>query len=146
MKKAGSKEAFRKVDYEYPVAVARIAATNGAEQYLLISALGAGTRSPVFYNRVKGEVEKAICALSFDGVYVLRPSLITGDREDARAGEQASERVLGALSFVLRGPFRKYRPIEARTIARAMVTMAKRQPGGVRVIESDQIPVEASKG
>ncbi len=146
MKKAGSKEAFRKVDYEYPVAAARIAEANGAEQYLLISALGAGTRSPVFYNRVKGEVEEAICALSFDGVYVLRPSLITGDREDARAGEQASERVLGALSFVLRGPFRKYRPIEARTIARAMVTMAKRQPGGVRVIESDQIPVEASKG
>ena len=54
--------------------------------------------------------------------------------------------MLGALSFVLRGPFRKYRPIEARTIARAMVTMAKRQPGGVRVIESDQIPAEASKG
>ena len=146
MKKAGSKEAFRKVDYEYPVAAARIAEANGAEQYLFISALGAGTRSPFFYNRVKGEVEKAICALSFDGVYVLRPSLITGDREDARAGEQAWERVLGALSFVLRGPFRKYRPIEAHTIARAMVTMAKRQPGGVRVIESDQIPVEASKG
>ena len=143
MKKAGSKEAFRKVDYEYPIAAARIATTNGAEQYLLVSALGAGTRSLVFYNRVKGEVEEAIGALSFDGVYVLRPSLITGDREDARAGEQASEWVLGALSFVLRGPFRKYRPIEARTIARAMVTMAKRQPGGVRVIESDQIPGEA---
>ena len=76
-------------------------------------------------------------------MYVLRPSLITGDREDARAGEQASERVLGALSFVLRGPFRKYRPIEARTIAQAMVAMAKSKPGGLRVIESDQILAEA---
>ncbi len=143
MKKAGSKEAFRKVDFDYPVAAARIAAANGAEQYLLVSALGAGTRSRFFYNRVKGEVEEAIGAFPFDGVYVLRPSLITGDREEARAGEQVSEWVLKALSFVLRGPLRKYRPIEARTIARAMVAMAKRQPGGVQVIESDQIPAEA---
>ena len=143
MKKAGSKEAFRKVDFDYPVAAARIAAANGAEQYLLVSALGAGTRSRFFYNRVKGEVEEAIGAFPFDGVYVLRPSLITGDREEARAAEQVSEWVLKALSFVLRGPLRKYRPIEARTIARAMVAMAKRQPGGVQVIESDQIPAEA---
>ena len=143
MKKAGSKEAFRKVDFDYPVATARIAAANGAEQYLLVSALGASARSRFFYNRVKGEVEQAVGAFAFDGVYVLRPSLITGDREEARAGEQVSAWVLKALSFVLRGPLRKYRPIEARTIARAMVAMAKRQPGGVQVIESDQIPAEA---
>ncbi len=143
MKKAGSKEAFRKVDFDYPVAAARIAAANGAEQYLLVSALGADARSRFFYNRVKGEVEEAIGAFPFDGVYVLRPSLITGDREEARAGEQVSEWVLKALSFVLRGPLRKYRPIEARTIARAMVAMAKGRPGGLRVIESDQIPAEA---
>ena len=143
MKKAGSKEAFRKVDFDYPVATARIAAANDAEQYLLVSALGANARSRFFYNRVKGEVEQAIGAFAFDGVYVLRPSLITGDRKEARTGEQASEWVLKAVSFVLRGPLRKYRPIEARTIARAMVAMARRRPGGVRVIESDQIPAEA---
>ena len=74
---------------------------------------------------------------------MLRPSLITGDREEARAGEQVSAWVLKALSFVLRGPLRKYRPIEARTIAQAMRAMAKSQPGGLRVIESNQILAEA---
>jgi uncharacterized protein YbjT (DUF2867 family) len=143
MKQAGSKEAFRNVDFGYPVEAARMAAANGAEQYLLVSALGASPRSAFFYSRVKGEAEAAICALPFDGVYVLRPSLITGERDEARAGEQISERVLGALSFALRGPLRKYRPVEARTIARALVAIAKRQPGGVHVIPSDQIPVEA---
>lgn len=143
MKKAGSKDAFRRVDYTYPVEAARIAVANGAEQYLLVSAFGANKSSLFFYNRVKGEVEEAISALSFEGVYLFRPSLITGERQEARAGEQASERVLGALSFVLRGPLRKYRPIAARTIARAMVAVAQRQPGGVRIIESDQIVVEA---
>lgn len=142
MKKAGSKDAFRKVDFGYPVEAARLAAANGAEQYLLVSALGANTRSAFFYNRVKGEAEEAICALPFGGVYVLRPSLITGARNEVRAGEQVSERVLGALSFALRGPLRTYRPVAAHTIARALVAIAKRQPGGVRVIPSDQIPVE----
>ena len=137
MRKAGSKEAFRKVDYDYPFALARVALGRGAEQYLLVSALGANPRSPFFYNRVKGEVEEAVSALPFEGVYLFRPSLLTGERAEERPGERRAEAVMNALSFLLRGPLRKYRPTPARVVAAAMLAVAKAQPGGVRVYEPE---------
>ncbi len=137
MRKAGSKEAFRRVDYDYPLALARVALGRGAEQYLLVSALGANPRSPFFYNRVKGEVERAVSALSFEGVYLFRPSLLTGERAEVRPGERQAEAVLNALSFLLRGPLRKYRPTPAHVVAAAMIAVAKDKPGGVRVYEPE---------
>lgn len=78
--KAGSQEAFRRVDYDYPLALARVAKTAGAGKLLMVSALGADPKSSVFYNRLKGEVEHAIAATGLPATYFFRPSLLMGPR------------------------------------------------------------------
>lgn len=135
IKQAGSQAAFRTVDFTYPFEAARIALAKGARQYLLVSALGADSASRIFYNRVKGETENAIRALDYEGVYIFRPSLLTGDRADTRRGEQVAEAVLNTFSFALRGPLRSFRPTAARDVAAAMLHVARQQPGGVQVYE-----------
>lgn len=139
MKQAGTREAFRRVDHDYPLRAAELAAENGARQYLLVSSTGADASSLFFYNRVKGEVEAAIQRLDFEGVYLLRPSLLTGDRAEQRAGEKMAERVLDTLSFALRGPLGFLRPTAAEDVAEALLRLARQQPGGVQVYEPDDI-------
>lgn len=139
MKNAGSEAAFRKVDFEYPLAVGHHALANGAEQYLLISSLGASPDARVFYSRVKGQIEQAIVALGYEGTYIFRPSLLLGDRKESRLGEQISELALRVLKPLLIGGLRKYRGIEARAVAGAMIDLAKQQPGGHQIYESDAI-------
>ncbi|HEV2147986.1 MAG TPA: NAD(P)H-binding protein [Longimicrobiaceae bacterium] len=136
---AGSREAFRRVDLDYPRAVAEAAARNGAERFLLVSALGADTGSSLFYNRVKGEAEEAVRTLPFQEVVILRPALLLGERGEHRPGEELAQRLMPKLSRFLVGPLRKYRPVEARAVAAAMVRLAKAGGRGVRVVESDAI-------
>jgi uncharacterized protein YbjT (DUF2867 family) len=136
---AGSQEAFRKVDYEYPLEVAEIALRNGAEQYLIVTALGADARSPVFYSRVKGEVEKKIASLGYKTVVALRPSFLVGQRTESRAGEEIGIIIARLIAFALIGPLRKYRAIEASTVAGAMLAEATQNLAGQRVLESDMI-------
>lgn len=132
IKQAGSQERFRRVDFDYPLATARIALAGGARHFLLVSALGANAQSRVFYNRVKGELEAAILALGFPAVTIVRPSLLVGERQQRRLGE-----VLAAP--LLRFAPAKYRPVRARDVARVLVEEAKREERGVRVIESGEI-------
>ena len=139
IKKAGSQEAFRKVDFSYAYEAAQLAIENGAEHFLLVSSLGADANSSVFYSRVKGELEIAISALPFTAVSLFQPSLLLGERAEFRFGERLAEPVAKALSFLLLGPLRKYRAIEARTVAAAMIKIAKSQSQGVKVYESDRI-------
>ncbi|HEX6042176.1 oxidoreductase [Longimicrobium sp.] len=139
IKAAGSQEAFRRVDHDYVVSAARAAAEHGARRYLLVSAAGASARSRIFYNRVKGEAEDAVRAQPLDGVVILRPSLLMGERAETRTGEQIAQRIMPALDWMMVGPLRRYRPIEAATVARAMVRLAKEKTRGVRVLESDEI-------
>lgn len=141
MKKAGSKEAFRKVDYTYPFELAKLAAMNGASQYLLVSALGAKANSLFFYNRVKGEVEEAISKVSqFRAVHIFRPSLLLGEREENRAGEGFAQKLSEWLKPLMRGPFKKFRPIEGNAVAEAMQKLAHQQTiRGVHIHESEEI-------
>jgi uncharacterized protein YbjT (DUF2867 family) len=137
IKKAGSQEAFRAVDHDAVLAFARAAKRAGVRRFLVVTALGADARSSVFYNRVKGEAEQALQALGFESLVILRPSLLLGDRAESRPGERAAivaSRVLGPL---LR-PFGS-RPIEARTVARAMTALAQAAPQGVRVALSGEL-------
>lgn len=136
IKKAGSREAFRRVDFEYPLTIARAALDSGCRHFLLVSAMGADPTSQVFYNRVKGELEAAILGLGFAGVSIFRPSLLLGDRREFRPGEVAGQ-VLGRwLSFAIP---KRYRPIHACTVAAAMVRVAGEDPAGNRTLASDVI-------
>lgn len=132
MKQAGSRERFRRVDHDYPLMIARLAAEHGARHFLLVTALGASARSRVFYNRVKGEIEEAVSALPFRGVTIVRPSLLVGERAEVRRGEVIGSR----LAFLLP---RRYKPVRAAAVAATLVRAAKEETEGRRVIESAEI-------
>ncbi len=139
MKKAGSQESFTRVDHDYPLEIAQLAARQGARQFLLVSALGADTGSRIFYNRVKGQVEEAISALPFKAVHIFRPSLIMGHRSEFRPMELIVKALSPVLRLLMFGALRRYRPIKAATIAEAMVGIALEDRRGVNLFESHQI-------
>jgi len=139
IKKAGSQEAFLRVDHDYPVAAARLAHAQGAMRFLLVTALGADASSRIFYNRAKGEVERDVSAIPFEGVALIRPSLILGDRAERSTAEAAAQKLAPLLSPILLGPLRKYRAIQAPAVARAMVRLARERFTGVRIVESDEL-------
>lgn len=128
LKKAGSREAFRKVDYEYVRSLAACARETGARKFIVVSAMGADAHSRMFYNRVKGEMEATLKSMSLPGLHILRPSLLDGDREERRPAEKASLVLARILRPVLPAD---YRPVQAKTVAEAMVALAlsEREPG-----------------
>lgn len=144
--RAGSQEAFRRVDLELPLQAARLSSAGGARRFLIVTAMGADSGSRIFYNRVKGEAEEGVRAVGFESVAILRPSLLLGEREERRTGEAVGKVVMGALEFAFVGPLRKYRAIEGSAVARAMVRLAKEGRPGVRVVESDEIARIAAAG
>jgi uncharacterized protein YbjT (DUF2867 family) len=146
IRKAGSREAFYRIDHDYPVAAARLASARGAKQFLLVSSLGGDPRSRVFYNRMKGEVERDVSAVPFAGVAIFRPSLILGPRPERRTAEDIGQRLAPLVAPLLVGPLRKYRAIDSGAVARAMVRVAREGGRGVRVLESDEIAALGAEG
>jgi uncharacterized protein YbjT (DUF2867 family) len=136
MRIAGSQEAFKRVDYEYPLAVARLARQHGTPVYVLNSALGADPGSRIFYTRVKGEVERELTRLNFPSLTLARPGFIGGNRDEIRTGERVTLAVLGALGSLVP---KRWRMNPATTIARAMLDAAVRAEPGLHVIGSDQL-------
>jgi len=137
IKQAGSQPAFRMVDHTFVVDLARAGLRAGATQFLLVSAIGADSESRVFYSRVKGETETAIRKLPYQGIQIFRPSLLLGERPEFRLGERIATLGAPLLPALLFGPLRRYRPIPARAVARAMVGIAKEAPRGPNVFEYD---------
>jgi uncharacterized protein YbjT (DUF2867 family) len=133
MAKAGSKQAFHKVDCEYPLRIGEKALVAGARHFILVSAASASTRSPFYYSRVKGEVEQALGSLGYRSLTIVRPSLILGDREEPRFGETLAGRFL-------RFAPRSVRPVHARDLASAMISAAQTDAVGLRIIPSGSIP------
>lgn len=136
IKQAKSKEAFRKIDYEYPLALASLLKANGASQFLLVSALGSDKNSGIFYNQVKGEVEEAIGRVGYAGYHIFRPSLLIGPRKEARAGEEAAKVVYKIFGFLIPA---KYKGIESIKVARAMLNFAKENKTGEFIHESSAL-------
>lgn len=136
IKQAGSKEAFRKVDHDYPLELAKLSKNQGATQYLIITALGSNKRSGIFYNQVKGQVEEAIDQVGFQSYHIFRPSLLLGERAEKRAGEGAATVVYKALGFLI--PL-KYKAIDSAKVARAMLHMAKQNSRGKFIHESKEL-------
>ncbi len=130
LKQAGSQEAFRAVDHDLVVAFGARARELGARHLLVVSALGADPRSPVFYNRVKGEMEQALRAQDWPQLTLARPSLLLGPRAEFRLAERLAAPLLRWLPG-------KYRGIQATALARALWRLALEGGKGVRVVESD---------
>jgi uncharacterized protein YbjT (DUF2867 family) len=124
MKTAGSKAAFEKVDLTYPVQLACMAKNRGIGHFLVISAMGANSNSKVYYNRVKGEMEQQLIDLKLQRLSIFRPSLLTGNRKEFRLGERVGEVAMRVLDPLLVGPFKKYRSIESKQVAFAMMQKA----------------------
>ncbi|GGF86721.1 oxidoreductase [Paenibacillus abyssi] len=140
IKKAKSQEQFRRVDYVYPLQLGELGKREGVRSYSVITAMGANEQSRFFYSRVKGELETRLAALGLNTLHIFRPSLLLGDREEFRLGERIGGAAAKPLSFLLNGPLRKYRAIEATTVAEAMVAAVQRESNpGVHIYESDRI-------
>lgn len=136
IKKAGSQERFRQVDYGYPKTIAERSIAAGAHHFLLVSAIGADSDSRIFYNRVKGEIEDALLELPFRSTTIVRPSLLLGDRDEFRLGEEIASR----LRFLFPS---RYKPVHAADVARVLVEAARKDPPGRHIIESSEIPVRS---
>lgn len=137
IKQAGSQQAFRRVDYDFVVGLARAGVRLGATQFVLCSAIGADPESRMFYSRVKGEAEAAVRTLPYRAIQIFRPSLLLGERSEFRLGERIAMAGAPLLRVVLVSRLRRYRPIQARDVARAMVRIAREAPRGPNVFEYD---------
>ena len=136
MAAAGSRKAFRRVDLEYPLAVARLAHQHGTPAYALNSAMGADADSRVFYNRVKGELENALAEVGFASLALVRPGLIDGERSERRRGEAIALAASRLLRSVL--PL-QWRPSRAPRIAGALVHAALAPQPGINVVDAAQL-------
>lgn len=132
IKTAGSQEEFRRIDHDLPLAAAKLGRQHGAGQFLLVSSLGADSKSRIFYNRVKGELEDDLLALDYPSVTMARPSLLLGARPEPRSGEEMGKK-FGWLTPA------RYKPIEASAVARALVDAAREGRPGVRILESTEM-------
>jgi uncharacterized protein YbjT (DUF2867 family) len=137
IKRAGSREAFRAVDHDATLAFARGVKAHGTRRFYVVTALGADAHSWTFYNKVKGEVEDDLRAVGFESLAIVRPSLLLGDRTESRPGERVAIAVSSALSPLLK--HLAARPIEGRTVALALRTLAHDPPTGARVYESGEL-------
>jgi uncharacterized protein YbjT (DUF2867 family) len=136
MKVAKSKEAFRAVDFDAPLSLAKISKENGANKFLLISALGANPTSSIFYNQVKGEVEQSIHQIGFTSYHIFRPSLLLGSRKEQRGGEDAAKVFYKIFGWLVP---QKYMAIESIKVAKAMFSFAKQDQPENFIHESKEI-------
>jgi len=136
MRTAGSEEAFRRVDFNYPLTVAGLARAHGTPTYVLNSAIGADASSRFFYNRVKGELEQALTGQGFESLTFVRPGVIGGHRDELRLGER-----MMVMGLTLTGPLlpKRWRLNPAAQIASALLEAAIRSKTGVHVVTSDRM-------
>lgn len=136
---AGSQEAFYKVDHDLVLQFAASAKAAGAKVFVLVSSIGANANASNFYLKVKGEVERDLQKLGFQKLIILQPSMLYGPRKENRLGELIGKKVMCVIDPLMFGPMKKYRGINAATVASAMVNTSISLNDGVHIIESDKI-------
>ena len=139
IKKAGTRENFRRVDLDYVVDLGRLARSWKADKFLVVTALGANPRSSIFYNKVKGEAEEQLKSLGLPSLVIFRPSLLMGDREEHRAGEKTAIAVYKVINPLFIGKLKKYKGVQAGQVAKAMVQAAHHVNDKLKIYESDEI-------
>ena len=128
----GNKEAYRKIDYDIPVKIARLGKMTGCEKFVLVSSAGASSKSRSFYLKLKGEVEDAVKETGLRSVHIMRPSILLGDRKEFRLGEGIGKGVMQVFSFLLPS---RYRPVRAKLVAKAMLAAPKLNTEGFFIYE-----------
>ncbi len=124
IKSAGSKENFKAVDYRIPLEFAKIASQSNSNNFIVISSMGANPNSSSFYSKIKGQMEDALKKIELKNLIIVRPSLLLGDREEIRVGEKIGKVLMNAFSFLMIGSLKKYKAIEAKQVAKAMLFLA----------------------
>ncbi|MFN3444613.1 MAG: oxidoreductase [Bacteroidia bacterium] len=142
IKVAGSKAAFYKIDHDYVIDIARICKQKGAQQFILVTAMGADVNSAIFYNKVKGEVEQHIADLRYDTFITVRPSLLLTNRSEFRFGEWIAQVMMKYTGFLFVGPLKKIKAIPVETVAKAMRHYANKNLKGNHVFTNDTLFVE----
>lgn len=124
-RKTPNKEFYKAIDYGIPMAAAELSKLNGIKKFIVVSALGANIKSPVFYNRTKGEMEEGVLSFSIESTYILQPSLITGNRKEKRILEWMFIQIMKLMNYMLVGSLKKYRSISSEVLAECMFWLAK---------------------
>lgn len=135
----GNKELYKQIDVDIPVNAAHYCKETGCEKFIIVSAVGANSKSGNFYLRLKGEMENAIKSTGLNAIHIMRPSVLLGHRKEKRMGESFAQRIVQSFSFLLAGKLQKYRAIHAKLLARAMVNAAKNNEEGIFTHQYNQI-------
>jgi uncharacterized protein YbjT (DUF2867 family) len=138
LKKAGSKENFFKIDHDLPLEIAKICSTNEVGSFIAISSIGADAGSSNYYLRTKGLMELHIQELDFDQLAFVRPSMLVGPRKEFRFGELFGKIIMTPINYLLVGKLKKYRSIQSKTVAKAMIQIAN-MPMDKLFYESDEL-------
>jgi uncharacterized protein YbjT (DUF2867 family) len=138
IKKAGSVLRMEEIDRDLPLEIAALASANSVEKLAVVSSLGANSNSTNYYLRIKGEMEKGLLRLNFRTLVILRPSILFGERAEKRIGEEIGKIFMKLSGIFLIGKLKKYRGIEGRKVAIAMIIAVNGKPG-MEILESDAI-------
>lgn len=139
IKKAGSEEAFRRVDHDYIVEAARLARRGGANQCLLVSSAGADSESRFFYNRVKGQTEEAITRMDYWAIHVFRPGVLLGERTETRLAEKITGGITSLIRSISPGLLGDYNPTNVDVLARRMIEAAQAIRPGVTFHRAEEL-------
>jgi uncharacterized protein YbjT (DUF2867 family) len=132
-------ELYRKIDHDYPIKLAQLAAEHGVKQFHLVSSIGANAKSAVFYTKLKGETEEDIQKAGIQTLHIYQPSLLTGDRKDRRFGEKVFTALFKVIDPLLIGGLKKYKSIPAATLAHAMYKKSLEGAKGTFIYTTDKI-------
>jgi uncharacterized protein YbjT (DUF2867 family) len=137
MKKVkGDKDAYRKIDFDIPVNLARFCKMTGCEKFILVSSAGANAKSMNFYQQLKGETDEAVKEAGPKTVHIMRPSVLLGERKEFRFGENIGKAIMTSLSFLIPA---KYKAIQGKDVAKVMLAFSKKDEEGVFVHENSEI-------
>lgn len=137
LRAAGSKEAQYQVDHTYQLSIAKAAAANGVNKYVLVSAAGSSAKSNIFYSRMKGELERDVQKLPFETIHILRPGMLKGKRENTRTGEIIGGAVMETVSYI--PGLGSLKPIAGNEVARAMINASFRHVVGIHIYGPGQL-------
>lgn len=142
IKKAGTKSAFKAIDLDLVVQIAKLSKQHAVECFSVISSIGADKGSLSFYTSIKGQMEQALIAIGLNKLIIARPSLLLGERKEQRLLEHISIRLCKALSWLFIGSLAKYKAIDAKSVAKALIVYANKENNGnecVHIVENDEL-------